>query len=206
MTEIFIILTTKDQFLNIWRTTNQFSCLVVSDSLQPHGLRHTRPPCPSPTPGVYSNSCPLSQWCHSTISSSVIPFSRPQSLRISKKYQITCNKNVCLYKQYLRKEKEVALLNRWKSSILLIIRNTKSKYAKILFFSYQNNRVPNVWIYWVGNGVVKKPLLVVREYIYVTSVEGSLVISVKFTNSHTLWPSTSMSTYTWIKWHVQCYL
>ena len=134
------------------------------------------------------------------------PSSRPQSLRISKKYQITCNKNVCLYKQYLRKEKEVALLNRWKSSILLIIRNTKSKYAKILFFSYQNNRVPNVWIYWVGNGVVKKPLLVVREYIYVTSVEGSLVISVKFTNSHTLWPSTSMSTYTWIKWHVQCYL
>ena len=47
----------------------------MSDSLRPHGLQHTRPPCPSPTPGVYSNSCPSNQWCHSTISSSVIPFS-----------------------------------------------------------------------------------------------------------------------------------
>ena len=52
-----------------------FSCPVVSDSLQPHGLQHTRPPCPSPTPRVYSNSCPLSRWCHPTISSSVVPFS-----------------------------------------------------------------------------------------------------------------------------------
>ena len=47
----------------------------MSNSLQPHGQQHTRPPCPSPTPRVYSNSCPLSQWCHPTISSSVIPFS-----------------------------------------------------------------------------------------------------------------------------------
>ena len=46
----------------------------MSDSLPPHGLQHTRPPCPSPTPGVYSNSCPLSRWCHPTISSSVILF------------------------------------------------------------------------------------------------------------------------------------
>ena len=55
----------------------QQTCLlsVVSDSLWPHGLQYTRPPCPSPTPGVYSNSCPLSQWCHPTISSSVVPFS-----------------------------------------------------------------------------------------------------------------------------------
>ena len=53
----------------------QFSCSVVSDSLQPHGLQHTRPPCLLPTPGVYSNSRPLSQWCHPAISSSVIPFS-----------------------------------------------------------------------------------------------------------------------------------
>ena len=48
---------------------------VVSDSLRPHGRRHTRPPCPSPTPRVYSNSCPSSWWCHPTISSSVVPFS-----------------------------------------------------------------------------------------------------------------------------------
>ena len=52
-----------------------FSCLVVSDSLQPHGLQHASLPCPSPLPRVYSNSCPLSRWCHSTISSSVVPFS-----------------------------------------------------------------------------------------------------------------------------------
>ena len=53
----------------------QFSHSVVSDSLRPHEPQHTRPPCPWPTPGVYPNSCPLSRWCHPTISSSVIPFS-----------------------------------------------------------------------------------------------------------------------------------
>ena len=52
----------------------------MSDFLWPHGMQHARPPCSSPTPGVYSNSCPLSQWCHPTISSSVVPFSScPQS-------------------------------------------------------------------------------------------------------------------------------
>ena len=56
-------------------TSVHFSCSVVSNSLQPHGLQHTRLPCPSPTPRAYSNSCPLSLWCHPTISSSVIPFS-----------------------------------------------------------------------------------------------------------------------------------
>ena len=53
----------------------QFSCSILSESLQPHGLQHARLPCPSQTPRVYSNSCPLSWWCHPTISSSVIPFS-----------------------------------------------------------------------------------------------------------------------------------
>ena len=53
----------------------QFSHSAVSDSLRSHGLQHTRPPCPSPTPRVYSNSHPLSQWCHPTIESSVVPFS-----------------------------------------------------------------------------------------------------------------------------------
>ena len=51
-----------------------FNCSVMSDSLQPHGLQHARLPCPSSSPGACSNSCPLSQWCHPTISSSVIPF------------------------------------------------------------------------------------------------------------------------------------
>ena len=53
----------------------QFSGSVISDSLRPHGLQHDRLPCPSPTPGAYSNSCPFSWWCHPIISSSVIPFS-----------------------------------------------------------------------------------------------------------------------------------
>ena len=59
----------------------QFSCSVVSDSLRPHELQHARPPCPSPTPGVHPNPCPLSWWRHPTISSSVVPFC-PQSLII----------------------------------------------------------------------------------------------------------------------------
>ena len=54
---------------------HQFSCSVVSDSLWPHGPQDARPPCPSPTPGIYSNSSPLSWWCHTPISSSVVPFS-----------------------------------------------------------------------------------------------------------------------------------
>ena len=60
-----------------WSTYSsvQFSHSVVSDSLWPHGLQHARPPCPSPTPGVYPNSYLLSRWCHPTISSSVVPFS-----------------------------------------------------------------------------------------------------------------------------------
>ena len=52
-----------------------FSCSLVPESLQPCGLQHARPPCPSPSPGVCSNSCPLSQWCHPIISSSIIPSS-----------------------------------------------------------------------------------------------------------------------------------
>ena len=59
----------------MWPWSFQFSCSVVSDSLQPLGLQHARLPCPSPSPGVCSSSCPLSQWCHPTILSSVVPFS-----------------------------------------------------------------------------------------------------------------------------------
>ena len=62
----------------------QFSCLVRSNSLQPHETQHARPPCPSPTPRVYPNPCPLSRWCHPTILSSVVPFSScPQSFPAS---------------------------------------------------------------------------------------------------------------------------
>ena len=67
----------------------QLSCSVVSDSLWTHELQHTRPLCPSPTPGVHSNSCPSSWWCHSAISSSVIPFSCPQSLPASESFPMS---------------------------------------------------------------------------------------------------------------------
>ena len=68
----------------------QFSCLVVSDSLPPHVLQHTRPACPSPTPGVHSDSHPLSQWSHPTISSSVVPFfSHLQSFPESGSFQMS---------------------------------------------------------------------------------------------------------------------
>ena len=68
----------------------QFSCSIVSDSLQPHELQHARPPCPSPTPGVHPNPSPLSRWCHPTISSSVIPFSScPQSFPASGSLQMS---------------------------------------------------------------------------------------------------------------------
>ena len=68
----------------------QFSRSVVSYSLWPHESKHARPPCPSPTPGVHSNSCPSSQWCHSAISSSVVPFSScPQSLPASESFPMS---------------------------------------------------------------------------------------------------------------------
>ena len=68
----------------------QFSRSVVSDSLWPHEPQHARPPCPSPTPGVYPNSCPLNQWCHPAILSSVIPFSScPQSFPASGSFQMS---------------------------------------------------------------------------------------------------------------------
>ena len=65
-------------------SSGQFSHSVVSDSLRPHEMQLSRPPCPSPTPSLYPNSCPSSRWCHPTISSSVVPFSsHPQSLPAS---------------------------------------------------------------------------------------------------------------------------
>ena len=71
-------------------TSVQFSHLVLSDSLQPHGPQQARPPCPSPTPGVHPNSCPSSRWCHPTISSSLVPFSFClQSFPASESFQMS---------------------------------------------------------------------------------------------------------------------
>ena len=70
-------------------SVSQFNCSVMSQSLRPHESRHARPPCPSPTPGVHSDSRPSSLWCHPAISSSVIPFSCPQSLPASESFPMS---------------------------------------------------------------------------------------------------------------------
>jgi len=93
MREVISIYEGKEKILGysiMWVTllfnSVQFSRSVVSDSLRPHESQHARPPCPSPSPGVHSDSCPLSQWCHPAISSSVVPFSScsqiPPSIRV----------------------------------------------------------------------------------------------------------------------------
>ena len=73
-----------------WTYSVQFSCSVVSNSLRPHESQHAKPPCPSPTPGVHSNSRPSSWWCHLAISSSVVLFSAcPQSLPASESFPMS---------------------------------------------------------------------------------------------------------------------
>ena len=80
----------RNILLRDWFTSVQFSRSVVSDSLRPHESQHARPPCLSPTPGVYSNSCPSRWWCHPAISSSVVPFSScPQSLPASESFPVS---------------------------------------------------------------------------------------------------------------------
>ena len=89
-TEMHIRLTYLQNFTIFQVLSVQFSRSVVSDSLQPDESQHTRPPCPSPTPGVHSHSCPSSQWCHLAISSSVVPFSScPQSLPASESFPMS---------------------------------------------------------------------------------------------------------------------
>ena len=82
--------TAEVRLQNIWLHSVQFSCSVVSDSLWPHESQHARPPCPSPTPAVHSDSRPSSQWCHPAISPSVICFSScPQSLPASESFPMS---------------------------------------------------------------------------------------------------------------------
>ena len=86
----WIISFSQKHLLNVMITLVQFSPSVVSDSLQPHELQLTRPPCPSPSPRVHSDSRPSSRWCHPAISSSVVPFSScPQSLPASESFPMS---------------------------------------------------------------------------------------------------------------------
>ena len=100
MNDIFWFLAIKDEKISLatqssnfpllFKTSVQFSRSVVSGSLPPRELQHARCSCPSPTPGVHSNLCPLSRWCHPTISSSVVPFSScPQSFPASGSFPVT---------------------------------------------------------------------------------------------------------------------
>ena len=88
--EILLHISSPLSFLFSQFSSVQFSRSVMSDSLRPHEPQHARPPCPSPTPRVHPNSCALSRWCHSAISSSVIPFSSfPQSLLASGSFPVS---------------------------------------------------------------------------------------------------------------------
>ena len=81
---------TQEESEKVQFSSVQFSHSVMSDSLRPHELQHARPPCPSSAPGVYSNSCPSSRWCHPAISSFVISFSScPQSLSASRSFPVS---------------------------------------------------------------------------------------------------------------------
>ena len=83
--ELMFCLALKIEFSSV-----QFSCSVVSDSLQTHEPQHVRPPCPSPAPGIHPNQFPLSRWCHPTISSPVVPFfSYPQSFPVSGSFSMS---------------------------------------------------------------------------------------------------------------------
>ena len=85
-----LILWVNKAYFEIKYISIQFSWSVMSYSLRLHELQHTRPPCPSPTPGVHTNSCPSSRWCHPAISSSVVPFSFcPQSLPASESFPMS---------------------------------------------------------------------------------------------------------------------
>ena len=86
---MIIIWTLREQAIDV-SVSVQFSHSVMSDSFWTHGLQHARPPCPSPTPKLYSNSCPLSRWCHPTISSCVLLPSIFPSIRVFSKESVLC--------------------------------------------------------------------------------------------------------------------
>ena len=110
--------------LNIACSKKFFSHSVMYDSLWPHGLQHARPPCPSQTPGVYSNSGPLSRWCHPTISSSVTPFSRLQPFPASGSFPMSqfleMLNILCFFKLFIDLH--------WKIAILVLCSFTRNLY------------------------------------------------------------------------------
>ena len=117
----------------------QFSCSVLSPSLWPHGLQHSRLPCPSATPRAYSNSCPPSPWCHPTISSSVIPFSSHlQSFQHQGLFKWVSSSEGRQNENHWRREWQITSVflpwepNEWNS------RNLVSQYLDLGLLSLQN--------------------------------------------------------------------
>ena len=141
--------------------------LLVSDSLQTHEPQHTRSPCPSPTPGVYSNSCPLGRWCHPTISSSVVPFSslnlsQPQGLFkwVSSSHQVAKVLEFQLQYQYFR-EHPGLISFRMDWSDVLAVQGTlessptpqfKSINSSALTFLYSPT-LTSIHDYWKNNSL-----------------------------------------------------
>ena len=134
----------------------QFSRLVLSNSLRPHESQHARPPCPLPTPGIHSNSCPSSRWCHPTISSSVIPFSScPQSLPASESFPMSQlfawggqSTGVSALASFLPKKSQGWSPSEWTGWISLQSKGLSRLFSSITvrkhkFFSYQ----PCLWFF-----------------------------------------------------------
>ena len=138
----------------------QFSCSVVSDSLQPHESQHARPPCPSPTPGVHPDSCPLSQWCHPAISSSVIPFSCPQSLPASESFPISQlfpwggqSTGVSALASFLSKKSQGWSPSEWTGWISLQSKGLSKVFSnttvqKHQFFSFSDFKQHGLFLLW----------------------------------------------------------
>ena len=134
---------TKSSAPNAWTQrcslTIQFSCSAVSDSLRPHGLQHARLPCPSPIPGAFSHSCPLSWWCHPTISSSVVPFfSHLQSFPASGCFPMSVLHMAVTDKDWVFLHMEASV-----NDFQIQMSGKKKQTGFSVFFQYQGQLFPN---------------------------------------------------------------
>ena len=155
------------------KTSVQFSPSVVSDSLWPHELQHARPPYPSQTPRVYSTSCPSSWWCHPTTSSSVVPFSCPQSFPASGSFPMsqlfTADGRIGVSESVLPMNIQDWLPSEWTDQISLLSKGLSRVFSnttvhKHQFFGAQLSLYPNshihTWLLEKPKLCLDRPLLV----------------------------------------------